>query len=111
MLNRHAGYVFVHRVLARYLIAFGHSVDFLILCKTLEDVGFCRASMPKDGEIILPRGKLTEAVVLQYVPNQLDVAVKHDVVVSSVHWVRRGHVHRVNIRPEDQIFAFRDKSS
>lgn len=82
-------------------------VDLLVSLQLLVDDTLAAADIPDDAWLSketsqLLRRQLTEAVVLQSVPNDLDIAVAHVKVISIIWWKLRPHLDRVLIYPEDE---------
>ena len=97
----------VHEVFPRDIEGARKVVDLLVSLQLLVDDALAAADVPDDAWLceevsLILCGQLTETVVLERVPNDLDVAVAH-VKVIPVVWRKLGpHLDRILVYPEDE---------
>ena len=88
-------------------------VDFLVPCQRLIELLFNRRNCPVDSPltfiflVVLYRAlHISEPVILEREPYDLNVVFMQVEVVTSVRRLIRSDCHRVLIRPKNQEFSF-----
>ena len=94
----------VHAIFPRHLCALWKVIDLLVATECLIRLTFDVTAGPANQPLLVPITNLFEAVVLESVPDQMNVCVVVELeVVATVLWLVWSQGNGVYVRPKHQV--------